>query len=146
MSLFRLSDWPLTLRLESRSFGLFLACDARDLADETILRLARTSTKQGLAYLCAWGPDCERVHDMFDSYKVEVDPECERLIMTTWHDNETLEEGLWYFAHCAFAEEVFERNCQSWLAVSVRKPNWENRIRRTLTAYVRPRGQTSAVS
>jgi hypothetical protein len=60
-------DWPDQLRLPSSRFVLFLACDARDLSSNTIGRAALAAIRQGAVYVCAWGPDCGRVHEMTSS-------------------------------------------------------------------------------
>jgi hypothetical protein len=42
------------------------------------------------------GPDCERVHDIIDEVIVNRNPgeTDEDVIMTTWHDDEALNEAL----------------------------------------------------
>ena len=56
--------------------------------------------RSGMVYFCAWGPGCERFHDIVDEVVVE-DQMGERIfvgnnesdtIMTTWHDDEPLHE------------------------------------------------------
>jgi hypothetical protein len=32
----------------------------------TFARIAEAFLKQGVRYVCTWGTDCERVHDIFD--------------------------------------------------------------------------------
>src|ERR1051326_7406825 len=56
-------------------FVLFLAWDARDVQNETILRVARELVREGLSYIVCWGPDCERVHDTFDDADILENPE-----------------------------------------------------------------------
>ena len=119
----------------SRSFGLFLAMDARGIENIVILAYAREMFKMGLAYLCAWGPDCERVHDLFDAAICgEVpDPTNQNIVMTTWHSDEPLEEALWYFAIAAFPAEDYSKTCTDWVAGCVGNPHWENTIRNKLS-------------
>ena len=108
LDLSRLGDWPKQLALPSRYFGLFLACDARAISDEAIVEVAGSLIEQGIVYLCSWGPDCERVHDLFDSVIVERNPnETEKsVILTTWHDGESLDEALWHFLNVAFPAQM----------------------------------------
>ena len=58
-----------------RHFVLFLAWDARGVPDPTVIQLARALVLKGLAYVVTWGPDCERVHDLFDAVDIELNPE-----------------------------------------------------------------------
>ncbi len=91
--------------LPSPHFSCLLVCDARSWSDEIILAAADHLLDRGLAYFCAWGPDCERVHDLVDDaiLRSEVDGpnylhgDDERYpVLTTWHSEETLDEALWY--------------------------------------------------
>lgn len=66
---------PAALESLSKHFVLFLAADATSLDDATLRRLARVLLSRGLAYLCAWGPDCSRVHDQFDLERDPNEPE-----------------------------------------------------------------------
>ena len=45
----------------STHFGLFLAIDARKIDSKRFAEPAAKLLKRGMAFLCAWGPDCERV-------------------------------------------------------------------------------------
>ena len=58
--------------------------------------IANWALDQGAVYVCVWGPDCERVHDIIDEVIVNRNPgeTDEDVIMTTWHDDEALNEAL----------------------------------------------------
>ncbi len=60
--------------------------------------------KNGCRYVMAWGPDCEAWHDNVDGVNLECHPfgdiPDDRFVMTTWHDNDTLEKLLWYGQFC----------------------------------------------
>jgi hypothetical protein len=128
-----LNDWPDDLCLASERFGLFLAVDATELTDESVLRTARIVVRQGMVCLSSWGPDCERVHDLFDVAVVEKEPPCrpDAVTLTAWHD-ETLEDALWFFTYALWPSSDYEPTCRSWLAVSVGADNFEKPIRRWL--------------
>jgi len=84
-----------------------------------------------LASFCVWGPDCEGIHDLFDAAAIELDAEHTKVvIMTTWHDDETLEETIWYFMNCAVPDEACQRTCKDWILASIASANWEGMIRR----------------
>jgi len=97
--------------------------DARSIDSGQIGELAEKMADKGLAYLCVWGPDCERVHDIFDEIEVQRDlePTDDNVIMTTWHSAESLEESLWFFVNCAFPAEAYEQSCKEWIVCSDRK-------------------------
>jgi hypothetical protein len=127
-----ITGWPENLSLPDKYFGLFLACDARELSDELIRGVAKTAMDQGLAYLCAWGPDCERVHDVFDFAEIDkeiLEPESDpdSVVMTTWHAKDSLREAIWYFKVSAFGAGRFE-SCRIWLAVNVGHPDLSSEI------------------
>ena len=75
---------------------LFLAMNARPMSTIEISDIANWALDQGAVYVCVWGPDCERVHDIIDEVIVNRNPgeTDEDVIMTTWHDDEALNEAL----------------------------------------------------
>jgi hypothetical protein len=122
MRLCDLSEWPAALRFDPPHFVLFLALDARGISAEAIASFAYRALDSGIAYLVAWGPDCERVHDVFDECIVDREVSGDRappgLVMTTWHADDSLEDALEFFALCALPDGR-EWACTTWLAVSV---------------------------
>jgi hypothetical protein len=46
------------IKTNSQNFVLFLGMDARTVNDSTIMTMADKLFSKGLAYLCAWGGDC----------------------------------------------------------------------------------------
>ncbi len=65
-----LESLPLDLRLPTPNFVLFLACDASKTTTDSIYDFARKVVELGMAYVCSWGEDCERIHDIFDEFLV----------------------------------------------------------------------------
>jgi hypothetical protein len=134
LSLPNLDDWPDNLCLASERFGLFLAVDATELTDESVLQTARIAVRQGMVCLSSWGPGCERVHDLFDVAVVEKRPPTRRpdaVTLTAWHDD-TLEDALWFFTYALWPSGDYETTRRSWLAVSVWGDNFEKLVRRWL--------------
>ncbi len=128
-----IDEIPPLIESVSPHFVLLLAMDATSIADDRLRELAHRLIDRGLAYLCAWGPDCERVHDQFD---LERDPnETDgRVVMTTWHDEEPLAETAWEFANCAYPSEEFEVGCTDWVAIAVGNADWGRELRDELVA------------
>lgn len=134
LSVYRLKDFPELLALPSPHFVLFLACDARGVLGETIVTLANSLIKQGLTYFCTWGPDCKRVHDLFDQATLEYETQATdySAIKTTWHEYESLDDALWFFLNNTFPAERYLSSCQSAVAVAVGKEDWSAKIEAVL--------------
>jgi hypothetical protein len=126
-----IGDLPEKIKASSPNFGLLLAFNAEAVKSEEISEAAAKLVEKGLAYLCAWGPDCERVHDLFDEAAQKKNGELtgDDVIMTTWHENETLIEALWFFLHAAFPTQSFQANCLDWIIAPIRNRDWEQEVR-----------------
>jgi len=138
-----ISDLSNQIGPVSRYFGLLLAIDARGLDLSPIFDVATQLLARGLVYLCAWGPDCERVHDIFDEATVsrELDSNAppritDGTVMTTWHSKEPFKEALWFFVHSAFATESYEHNCKDWVIATIGNPEWEQEVRSSIRSVV----------
>jgi len=118
----------------SKYFGLLLAIDARGLDASPIFGVATELLARGLVYLCAWGPDCERVHDIFD--EAIIGREMDGTVMTTWHSKEPFKEALWFFVHSAFATESYEHDCKDWVIATIGNPEWEQEARSSIGRVV----------
>jgi hypothetical protein len=138
-----ISDLSNQIEPVSKYFGLFLAIDARGLDVSPISDLATQLLSRGLVYLCAWGPDCERVHDIFDEAIVGRELEAteqpeifDGTVMTTWHSRESFKEAVWFFVHSAFATESYEHDCKDWVIATIGNPEWEQEVRRSIRSVV----------
>jgi hypothetical protein len=123
----RLEDYPEELTEPGRNFVLFLAVDGMDVPDAVLTAFARTVLEQGAAYVCVWGPGCEHVHDFFDAERGD------RLVLTTWHDDETLDQALWFSLFVAFPDESLLAKGQAVLAVVVGHEDWAEQVRGRLS-------------
>jgi hypothetical protein len=83
------------------------------------------------------GTGCERFHDIVDEVIVE-DEIGERLfagsnesdtIMTTWHDDEPLDEAFDFFVNLTCPTMGFEANSNFWVAVSLTDAGWTHEIK-----------------
>jgi hypothetical protein len=126
-----LEEVPASLESCSPHFILLLALDASSIEDERVSSVAKALLLRGLAGLSVWGPDCSRVHDLFD---LERDPDetDERVVVTTWHADEPLSEAVRYFDLCAYPSTDFERDCSDWVAIAVGDQCWEEGMRTAL--------------
>jgi hypothetical protein len=126
------ADFTASFPIAGQHFVLFLAWDARAASDDQIRGLAQTLLSRGLAYLVAWGPDCSRVHDIFDFVFVEehLDRHPESVVMTTWHDDESLASALWFFLFNTVPDEAYESTTHVGVAAAIGNSEWSTLIRR----------------
>jgi hypothetical protein len=120
-------------KLPGQHFVLFLAWDARETQDEAILAFARGLVRAGLSYVVAWGPDCERVHDIFDDADIVENPESneegtETVIMSTWHESEPLEEALWFAVYSAYPAPPYDATTISTVAAVIANERWAKEV------------------
>jgi len=122
---------PAQIEATSKHFGLLLAFNSDSIKAEEIEQVATMLVDKGLAYLCAWGPNCERVHDLFDAAAASKNEDLigDDVIMTTWHADEDLHEALWFFLHSAFPTQFFETSCTNWVIAVIGNRKWEDEIR-----------------
>lgn len=134
--------WPASLRLPTKRFRLFVAADAAGTTIHEISEFAHAALAKGMVYLCVWGRGCQLFHDIVDSVIVE-DDQGERefagagpedVITTTWHDHDTLETALDFFARCAIPTEGFLDDSDYRLVVCVGNPEWASAASRFLRA------------
>ncbi len=119
--------------LPSTHTVLFIAADASGVHNDTIARVAERMLASGLIWVCVWGPDCERVHDIFDEVHVgDGATEPSFTLMSTWHDDEPLEEALWFFTASAFPLDT-EIETTSYLAVTVGSTDWAATVEHALS-------------
>jgi hypothetical protein len=118
--------------LDSCFFSLALLVDGSRYSNEELFTFADECLRKGLCYLVAWGPDCERVHDLFD--EVRDQPERggylprfatgDNVVMTTWHALKPLADALFFFVHCTFPTDVFQPEWKHRIILSVRNEEW----------------------
>ncbi len=129
---------PETLSLSSPRFVCLVAWDARSASDKEIATLAHRVLAAGAAYICAWGPDCERVHDICDEEAIGPNPaaDVDRVVMTTSHPREPLAEAILFTLISAWPDAGYERGCDSTLAIAIGSEDWAAQIR---DAFADPR-------
>ena len=118
---------PDSIYLPARQFVAFVAADATGMDVPKLADFCRKLVQAGCIYFCAWGPDCERVHDIFDELILDTEP----VIMTTCHDKESLDSALWFFLFSAFPDDGYGA-VQNGLAISIGNPAWDKQIRGNL--------------
>ena len=98
---------------------ILLVADATSIDPELIYAAASRLIERGAIFVCTWGPDCERVHDIFDEADVgDGNSDPDDFIMTTWHTDDSLLEVVEFFLTCAFPLDWHLDEC-SWVAVTI---------------------------
>jgi hypothetical protein len=107
------------LKLPSKRSIVLIAGDSRDVPSSTIAAAAESLLESGLTTVCTWGPDCERVHDVFDEvYVGDASHEPSFILMSTWHSSDTLAEAVHYFRDIAFPDD-HDFDETSYIAITV---------------------------
>ncbi len=134
--------WPPTIQVPQARFRLFVAADLTHISTDAISDFASSALKNGMVYFCAWGPDCERFHDIVDELivsdhlgdRVFAGARTDKPIMTTWHSGDTLDEALDFFINLAQPADGLETDSYHWLAMSLDNREWTAEIRSRLSA------------
>jgi hypothetical protein len=126
-------SWPERVKIPARRFRLFVAADStRNTVDE-ISHFSEAALTRGMVYFCGWGPGCERFHDIVDEIMVgdevfghnRFTPQTPHdTVMTTWHDRDTLEDALDFFATSAVPSDGYVLDSDYRLVVCVGHSEW----------------------
>jgi len=116
-------------------FALFLAADASGVSTDIIGRFSQWAIDAGVFSFSVWGPDCERVHDVFDEVDVgEYPVDGAPIVMTTWHDNESLGDALLLFWTASAADGKPSGPLR--LAVAVGDHDWYEQLVALAEAHI----------
>jgi hypothetical protein len=132
--------WPADLQIFSKYFRLFVAADSISASRDQIAAFVGDALMNGMVYCCSWGAGCERLHDIVDKVWVAGESGSQRLarpttddtVMTTWHEDETLEDALEFFVRSALPTPGYEAESNFWVVVAVANSNWTRVIREQL--------------
>jgi len=133
-----LDAWPSKLDLSSRHFALLIALDAKGIPDSRISDWVSLVLKAGAVSVSAWGPDCERVHDLFDHAIVSglltegKESSVESVILTTWHDKEPLEDAVNFLVNVIEPAADYKATCEAWVAASIGSSAYARQIEASL--------------
>lgn len=111
------------VRAPSSQFIALVAADYRDIPGERLTAAAEGLLGSGARYVCCWGPDCERFHDVVDECGYRLGP-ADSVVMTTSHAGESLEAALWFATHSAIPDEAYPEASASVAVVVVGHAAW----------------------
>jgi hypothetical protein len=97
-------------------FVCFVTLDSVPVTTARVYEFADRLLQAGCAYICVWGPDCERWHDIIDEAAAYLDASASapKAVMTTWHSGESMADALFYFFTCTVPDDNFS-TCESAL-------------------------------
>lgn len=87
-------SWPPT------HFVVLLVWNAAGVPTESVSLVVDELFSHGASYICTWGTDCERVHDIADEtdcYPSDLASPDDAVRMSTWHADEELDEAVAFF-------------------------------------------------
>jgi len=124
------------LKLPSSQSVILLVADASGVDPEPVYSAASRLIDRGAIYVCTWGPDCERVHDIFDEADIgDGTKDSDEFIMTTWHTDDSLHEAVEFFLNCAFPLDQHLDNC-SWIVITVRGATPRSSVEETINRAI----------
>ena len=106
------TDVPVSFPKEITKFKCLILIE-REVDRDYRNEVSKALVKAGCLYSLAWGIDCSEWDDSVDwafleAYNFGDYPE-DKLVMTTWHEDETLEEVVEFAKHCTdYSEEKLE--------------------------------------
>lgn len=128
-------DFPDQLALSSPRFACLIAWDARAADAARIGQLASKLLSAGAVYICIWGPDCRRVHDIIGRTQVNPTPSTVngRVAVTSGDAKEPLAEAIWDVLFCSVPDEPYAEGCGSTLAITIGSKAWAADVRAAFT-------------
>ena len=115
----------------SPHFVLLLAADTRAATGPDLVDVASTFVRLGASYVCCWGPGAERLESCFDEAGFLLDPEPSDsgdVLMTTSHENESLEEAAWFAAWSTYPTARYLDSTKALLAVAIGRTDWSEQL------------------
>jgi hypothetical protein len=122
------------LRVASEHFVLGLAANTSAIAGPGLVDAAGRLIRRGASYVCCWGPGSSRLHDCFDEADVESNGSItdDRAVMTSWHDEETLEEMIEFALLYAVPSSVYLGHTRAVVIAAVANKAWAREAKRFL--------------
>jgi hypothetical protein len=134
----KIEDFDLKKLTQLSKYFILLIVNNSEVIVNHYGKKAKELINSGLAYLCACGIDCEKIHDIFDeeNVRMEIDQEIEtdedNVIMTTWHQDESIKESLFYFLYNTATTEKYYSDCKTSLVLTIGDSNESENIRKYL--------------
>lgn len=122
---------PRRILLPGGRFDCLLAWDATHEPVDVIADLAQRILEAGAESVCAWGPDCERVHDVIDEVIVGDGSGAgawSKDVLTTWHADEALSAVIDFLLFWSPAATRKPDRARSVLGVVIGSTTWRDEV------------------
>jgi hypothetical protein len=121
-----LGDLSGRVTLASPHFIALIACDTHFASVDEMSAAGAWLLSQGAVVISTWGPGCEKFHDVIDETDLEVHPDetDDTVVLTTWHDSESLASALWFAVNTIGPARAYEQTCTTVMAISVGNSTW----------------------
>ena len=107
------------LQLPCPRFVLLLMQDATNRNEQLPETLGQL-LDAGCVAFCAWGPECEQVHDIMDDVIIARDLDRQAAtILTTWHDDEPFDETLDYAVMWPALDDNYADGCDAVIVANI---------------------------
>ena len=111
---------------DGEDFVCLLVINNEHITTDEQVALSAALVESGCRYACCTGNDCSSWDDSIDIAYLETDkdfnPPDERFVMTTWHDNESMESTINFFLNCTqFDDNLFSKRIVLFLGIDEEK-------------------------
>jgi len=90
-------------------FACLLYSNQENVSDAEMMAVANWLLSSGCRYAVCAGIKCSEWHDAIDAADVIRDPAGQNVVMTSWHENESIQDIVWFWLNATnFDDVVFE--------------------------------------
>jgi len=123
-------EYPESWRPSSDHFIVMIAANYRTIHEGQVTSFVNAALDAGACYFVCWGPECEELHDSIDEILVgSMEISDDNVILTTWHDQESLAYAVWFAINVAWPAKRYEDSCQSVVSVVIDNEPWAREVR-----------------
>lgn len=138
-----LNELPLNYDYsQSRYFGLFLAIDTPAPEEDVIFSYAYHVIQEGMAFFSVWGPDCQKMHTIFDEviHAIEakdiVSTNEETAILSVCHHHESIDEALDSYLN-ATPSEYYADECEAEYVLCIGSRNLDKKVKELMKKQIK---------
>ncbi len=129
-----LAELPGSLGHRPEPFVLFIATGTTSIPESALVALCEHVIRLGAVYVSCWGPQSGFLETCFDQAEASVHYDRKCVVRTTSHENESLEDALWFVVHAAYPDDDYEDGWQRLVVCAVGSEDWRRRAESFLAA------------
>jgi hypothetical protein len=124
-----LADLPGALGERKAPFILFIATGTTTIPETALCGLCEQVLGLGAVYISCWGPQSSFLEACFDHAEAALHPEATSVVRTTSHENDSLEDAIWFVVHSAYPDDAYEDGWKHLVLCAVGSEDWRRRAR-----------------